>query len=174
MNIIAIKKFRNKHNKGDVIQRGEKRDLDEGYAQDLIQTGLAVKDTKALADYHDKMLQDYANKGLAVHTETPDQRERGMFGPTRASETAEQRERGYHNAKAEAQTAKPSDSPTLGPKGKPQLWDFTDTQAKKPEPPPGAGQPGPDDPDAVAKIKAAQEAARPNQPAGDIVTKPKK
>jgi hypothetical protein len=115
MRITPVKKFRLKHEKGTLVQRGVSIDVDPEYGQTLIQTGLAVADTKQLRDYENKMLQDYANKKLPVDAESPEQRSEGWVGPAKGSETPEERNQGYRRAKARKDDSgdNPSDTPLL-------------------------------------------------------------
>jgi hypothetical protein len=118
--IRAIKTFRNKHAKGDIIQRGSSVELDDDYAAELVRTGLAVDSVKALKEHENKMLADYEDKNLPVHTETEDQRAQGMIGPTKDSETPEERTQGKNGVKksaiAAADTAsKQKETPNKGP-----------------------------------------------------------
>jgi hypothetical protein len=115
MRITPVKKFRIKHQKGALAQRGVSIDVDNEYGQTLVQTGLAVADTKALRDYENKMLAEYANKKLPVDTETAEQRSQGWVGPGKKAETPEERTQGYRKGKAPEKDddEKPQNSPKL-------------------------------------------------------------
>lgn len=99
MEIIAIRKFRRKHNKGDIVNRGDHLTVDEGYGKDLIQSELAVKDEKQLGEYQNKMRAELLQNKIPVDVETPEQRTEGNTGPAAKSETPEQRTQGKVQAK---------------------------------------------------------------------------
>ncbi len=120
MKIRAIKTFRNMHSKGDIIQRGSTVEVDDAYGQELIRTELAVDSVKALKEHENKMLADYQDKKLPVHTETEDQRTQGMIGPHKDSETPEERTQGKTGVKKSAiaeenKASKQKETPNHGP-----------------------------------------------------------
>lgn len=112
MKITALKTFRDKHSKGELIRRGTEVDVDEEYGKTLVQTGLAVSDAKALKDHNNKMLADFQDKRLPTHVESAEERTQGLEGPEKNAETPDQRSQGYAKGTAQKETAKPSDTPT--------------------------------------------------------------
>lgn len=95
MQVTTIKKFRHKHNRGQVVSIGTKLDTDNEYGQYLVNNGLATNDAKSLKEYENKMRQEYEDKRLPVEEETEEQRTQGLTGPGKGSETPEQRTQGY-------------------------------------------------------------------------------
>lgn len=122
MHVTALATFRNSmERRGVIIQRGEKVDLPDAYAEQLIRDGLVARSGKMLEDFENKMLEDFEANKMPTTTETSQQRTQGYVGPSKDSETIEERIRGHENAGKEKEGVKSHlEGPTRGEASLPQ------------------------------------------------------